>query len=44
VVGCYFESRVADCMERNRRREGKARVPDVALSATRKRVVPPCSK
>ena len=25
VVGYYFESRVADCLERNRRREGKVR-------------------
>jgi predicted kinase len=38
VVGYYFESRVADCLERNRRREGKARVPDAALYATRKRL------
>lgn len=28
-------------MERNRARDGKARVPDVALFATRKRLVPP---
>ncbi len=36
VVGYYFESRLADCLERNVRRVGKARVPDVALYATRK--------
>jgi predicted kinase len=41
VVGYYFESRLADCLERNRLREGKARVPDVALYATRKRLCPP---
>jgi predicted kinase len=41
VVGCYFESRLADCLERNRQRQGKARVPDVALYATRKRLCPP---
>jgi predicted kinase len=41
VVGHYFESRVADCLERNRRREGKARVPDLALYATRKRLCRP---
>jgi predicted kinase len=41
VVGYYFESRVADCLERNRRREGKDRVPDVALYATRKRLCRP---
>jgi predicted kinase len=41
VIGYYFESRVADCLERNRRRESKARVPDVALYATRKRLCRP---
>jgi predicted kinase len=38
VVGYYFESRLADCLERNRQRQGKARVPDLALYATRKRL------
>jgi predicted kinase len=38
AVGYYFESRLADCLERNRLREGKSRVPDVALYATRKRL------
>jgi predicted kinase len=38
VVGYYFESRLADCLERNRKRVGKERVPDVALYATRKRL------
>ncbi len=42
VVGYYFESRLTDCLERNRRRQGRARVPDVALYATRKRLRPPC--
>jgi predicted kinase len=41
VVGFSFESRLADCLERNRQRQGKARVPDVALYATRKRLYPP---
>jgi predicted kinase len=41
VVGYYFESRLEDCLARNRQRAGKARVPDVALYATRKRLVPP---
>ena len=41
IVGYYFESRLADCLERNRRRSGKERVPDVALYATRKRLEPP---
>lgn len=41
VVGYYFESRLADCLERNRRRVGKNRVPDAALYATRKRLERP---
>jgi predicted kinase len=41
VVGYYFESRLADCLERNRRREGTSRVPDIALYATRKRLCLP---
>ena len=41
VVGYYFESRLADCLERNRQRDGKARVPVVALYATRKRLCRP---
>lgn len=38
VLGYFFESRLADCLERNRQRTGKERVPDVALYATRKRL------
>jgi predicted kinase len=38
VLGYYFSSRLEECLQRNRLREGKARVPDVALFATRKRL------
>jgi predicted kinase len=41
VVGYYFESTVRRCVERNRRRTGKDRVPDVAIYSTAKRLVPP---
>jgi predicted kinase len=45
VVGYYFESHIEDCLERNRQRAGKARVPDVALYATRKRLeAPSCAE
>ena len=37
IVGYYFESRMEDCLRRNRQREGKKRVPDVAIFATRKK-------
>jgi predicted kinase len=36
VVGYSFESSIEDCLARNARREGRARVPEVALYATRK--------
>jgi predicted kinase len=41
IVGYYFESTVRECVGRNRRRTGKARVPDVAIFATAKRLIPP---
>jgi predicted kinase len=34
ITGIYFRSTVKECMERNALREGKARVPDVAILAT----------
>ena len=36
VTGYSFESRLEDCLARNALRVGRARVPDVALYATRK--------
>jgi len=41
VIACYFETAVKDAIARNRLREGKARVPDVAIYVTAKRIVPP---
>ncbi len=41
VIGYYFDSTRRTSLGRNRRREGKARVPDVAILATAKRLVPP---
>ncbi len=41
VVGYYFEAIVRECIERNRRRTGKERVPDVAIYATAKKLEPP---
>ena len=41
VAGYYVESRVGASLERNRGREGRARVPDVAIFATAKRLRPP---
>jgi predicted kinase len=34
ITGIYFRSSVKECIARNALREGKARVPDVAIAAT----------
>ena len=41
IVGYYFDSTVRQCVGRNRERKGKDQVPDVAIFATAKRLVPP---
>ncbi len=41
IVGYYFEPDVRRCIERNRLRTGKEKVPDVAIYATAGKLVPP---
>jgi len=41
VAGYYLEATTREAVARNRRREGKARVPDVGIFATAKRLQPP---
>ena len=41
IVGYYFDSSVRQCIERNKQRAGKAKVPDVAIYATAKKMVRP---
>ena len=41
IVGYYFEATAREGVERNRLRAGKAKVPDVAIYATVKKLVPP---
>lgn len=41
ILGYYFQSKVSDCLERNQQRTGKARVPDVGIYATAKKLVLP---
>ena len=41
VIAVYFEAHVPTSLMRNRSREGKARVPDVAIFRTKKQLVPP---
>lgn len=38
IVGYYFQSCIAPCIERNEQREGKARVPDKAIVCTSKKL------
>jgi len=44
ISGYYFESQARQCLERNRLREGKARVPDVAIYVTASKLVRPSYK
>jgi predicted kinase len=44
VIGYYFTATTREAVGRNRGREGKQRVPDVAIFATAKRMVPPRSE
>ena len=41
VVGYFFPADAKDALRRNRLREGRARVPDVAIFTTRKKLEPP---
>jgi predicted kinase len=41
VIGYYFHAHVKQSLERNALREGRARVPDVAIYATIKKLVRP---
>jgi predicted kinase len=41
VVAYYFEIAVKEAVARNRGRVGKARVPDVVIYATARKIVPP---
>jgi predicted kinase len=41
VTGYYFPTEAADALRRNRTREGRDRVPDVAIFTVRKRLEPP---
>ena len=42
VVGYFMESKIRDCMQRNARREGSARVPEKAIAATSNKLEIPC--
>ena len=41
IVAVYFETDVRTAIMRNRQREGRERVPNVAIFTTKKKLVPP---
>ena len=41
IVGYFFDASVGECIRRNEVRDGKARVPDVAIYTTAKKLVTP---
>ena len=41
IVAVYFETDVRTAIMRNRQREGRERVPDVAIFTTKKKLMPP---
>lgn len=41
IVGYYFQSYVSDCLARNQQRQGKAKVPDVGIYATSRKLERP---
>jgi len=41
VVGYFFATEAGDALRRNRARDGRERVPDVAIFTARKRLEPP---
>lgn len=41
IAGYFFRTEAGDALRRNRAREGRDRVPDVAIFAARKRLEPP---
>jgi predicted kinase len=44
IAGYYFDSTVQQCLERNTQREGKAKVPVVAIYTTAKKLIRPTWK
>jgi len=44
VVAYYFETPVRLAIARNAKREGRARVPNVAIFSTQKKLVPPAAE
>jgi predicted kinase len=41
VIGCYFQSRLQDALQRNSQRSGKAKIPEKGVIATHQRLEVP---
>src|ERR1700749_2626356 len=41
VIGYYFQSKLADALERNNHRSGKERIPEIGIKGTFKRLTLP---
>ena len=44
IIAYYFECSVRTALMRNRQREGRGRVPDVAIFVTQKKLQPPTTE
>lgn len=44
VIGYYFDVQIGQSLQRNKSRQGQARIPDVAIFTTLKRLVRPTSE
>lgn len=42
VIGYYFQSKLADALERNSQRNGKEKIPEVGIKGTYNRLNLPC--
>ena len=42
IIGCFMQSRLQDCIERNNARTGKEKIPEIAISCTSDKLELPC--
>lgn len=42
IIGCFMQSRLQDCIERNNGRTGKEKIPDIAITCTSNMLELPC--
>ena len=42
IIGCFMQSRLQDCIDRNNARTGKAKIPEIAITCTLDKLELPC--